>query len=70
MYRFQDPILVEKGSRLIVTTHYDNSVNNRANPDPAAAIRWGDKSEEEMMTNWIEYVDAPAGRAVASSALR
>jgi hypothetical protein len=70
VYRFQDPILVEKGSQLIVTTHYDNSANNRANPDPAASVRWGDKTEEEMMTNWIEYVDAAPGRAVASSALR
>jgi hypothetical protein len=27
------------------------------NPDPSKAIRWGDKTEEEMMTSWIEYVD-------------
>src|SRR5579862_1959954 len=57
VYRFQDPVTVEKGSRLIVTVHYDNSPNNRANPDPSQTIRWGDKSEEEMMTSWIEYVD-------------
>ncbi len=49
VYRLQDPMLVEKGSLLTVTTHYDN-------PN-ATAIRWGDKSEEEMMTSWIEYVD-------------
>jgi hypothetical protein len=41
-----------------VTAHYDNSPNNPANPDPAQTIRWGDKSEEEMMTSWIEYFDA------------
>ncbi len=58
VYRFQDPVYVEKGSLLTVTTHYDNSPNNPANPDPAKAIRWGDKSEEEMMTSWIEYLDA------------
>ena len=58
VYRFRDPIYVEKGSLLTVTTHYDNSPNNPANPDPAKAIRWGDKSEEEMMTSWIEYLDA------------
>ena len=60
VYRFQDPIRVEKGSLLTVTAHYDNSANNPANPDPARAIRWGDKSEEEMMTSWIEYLDAGA----------
>ena len=67
VYRLQDPVFVEKGSRLIVTAHYDNSPNNRANPDPKSPIRWGDKSEEEMMTNWIEYLDAgPASPAQTS----
>jgi len=60
VYRFKEPIRVEKGSRLMVTTHYDNSPNNPANPDPARAIRWGDKSEEEMMTSWIEYLNPVA----------
>jgi hypothetical protein len=68
VYRFKEPLQVEKGSRLMVTTHYDNSPNNPANPDPAQAIRWGDKSEEEMMTSWIEYLDVSPGSAVAESA--
>jgi hypothetical protein len=57
VYRFQDPILIEKGSRLAVIAHYDNSANNPANPDPTKAVRWGDKSEEEMLSNYIEYLD-------------
>ncbi len=65
VYRFQDPVAVEKGSRLIVTAHYDNSPNNLANPDPSQTIRWGDKSEEEMMTSWIEYVDTAPAKAAA-----
>jgi hypothetical protein len=63
VYRAQDPLRIRKGSRLIVTTHYDNSPNNPANPDPKQTIRWGDKSEEEMMTSWIEYLDAPVKTA-------
>lgn len=59
VYRAQDPLLVKKGSRLVVTTHYDNSPNNPANPDAKQVVRWGDKTEEEMMTSWIEYLDAP-----------
>ena len=66
VYRFQEPLRVEKGSRLMVTAHYDNSPNNPANPDPSQAIRWGDKSEEEMMTSWIEYVEPLPGRQFAS----
>jgi hypothetical protein len=57
VYRLKQPLYVEKGSVLTVTAHYDNSANNPINPDPSKAIRWGDKTEEEMMTSWIEYVD-------------
>jgi hypothetical protein len=63
VYRLKKPLYVEKDSRLIVTAHYDNSPNNPANPDPAQTVRWGDRSEEEMMTSWIEYFDAPAESA-------
>ena len=56
VYRLKAPVRVEKGSRLVVTVHFDNSANNPANPDAAKAIRWGDKTEEEMMTSWIEWV--------------
>jgi hypothetical protein len=70
-YRFNEPVYVEKGSRLIVTFHYDNSRNNPANPDAARVVRWGDRTEDEMMTSWIEYLDAPPNRqAAASSAYR
>jgi hypothetical protein len=57
-YRFKSPVLLEKGSRMVVTFHYDNSPNNPANPDPAKAIRWGDRSEDEMMVTWTETLDA------------
>lgn len=58
-YRFRDPILVPKGSILTITGHYDNSPNNPNNPDPTQVLRWGDKSEEEMFSNYIEYLDPP-----------
>jgi hypothetical protein len=67
LYRFRQPIYVPKGSRLIVTFTYDNSPNNPANPDPARAIRWGDRSEDEMMTSWIEYVDAAQPLSAAAT---
>lgn len=56
-YRFKKPILMEKGSRMVVTFHYDNSPNNPANPDPGKPIRWGDRSEDEMMVTWTETLD-------------
>ena len=56
-YQFKTPVLMEKGSRMEVTFHYDNSINNPANPDPGKAIRWGDRSEDEMMVTWTETLD-------------
>jgi hypothetical protein len=69
VYRLKEPLYVEKNSRLIVTAHYDNSPNNPANPDPSQTIRWGDRSEEEMMTSWIEYFDAGPGLGHSGSAV-
>jgi hypothetical protein len=60
-YRLKDPLYLSKNWILAVTAHYDNSPNNPANPDPNAVVRWGDRSEEEMMTSWIEFLDARPG---------
>jgi hypothetical protein len=59
-YQERQPVFAPKGSRLIITFHYDNSANNPANPDPRKQIRWGEPSEEEMMSGWIDYIDAPS----------
>jgi hypothetical protein len=67
VYRFQDPILIEKGSILTLTAHFDNGANNPANPDPTKTIRWGDKSEEEMFSNYIEYVDVPSNLRIEAN---
>ena len=61
-YQAQDPVFVPKGSRLIITVHYDNSANNPFNPDAAKTVRWGEPSEEEMMSGWIDYIKAGAGK--------
>jgi len=37
------------GTRIEATGYFDNSPNNKANPDPAATVRYGDQSWEEMM---------------------
>jgi hypothetical protein len=68
LYHFREPVYVEKGSQLIVTFHYDNSVNNPSNPDAKRVIRWGDRSEDEMMTSWIEYIDARPSSRITEAA--
>ncbi|MBV9939537.1 MAG: hypothetical protein JO150_13600 [Acidobacteriaceae bacterium] len=61
-YRTEKPIFIPKGTRLKIDAHFDNSPNNRANPDPTKIIRWGAASEVEMMDGWVEYVDAVPGQ--------
>lgn len=56
VYRLKNPLMIPKGSRMIVTAHFDNSAKNKHNPDPAKAVRWGDPSYDEMMIGWMEYV--------------
>jgi hypothetical protein len=65
-YQLQDPVFVPKGTRLILTFHFDNSQQNGSNPDPSRTIRWGEPSEEEMMSGWIDYVEVPPTVAVSS----
>lgn len=61
MYYLKKPVMLPKGTKLIVTAHFDNSDKNKYNPDPAKTIRWGDPTYEEMMIGWIEYyVDRPS----------
>jgi mono/diheme cytochrome c family protein len=56
VYRLKDPMTIPKGTRIIVTAHFDNSPKNKHNPDPTKVVRWGDPSYDEMMIGWIEYV--------------
>jgi AhpC/TSA family len=50
-----EPILVKAGTKLIATWVYDNSVHNKANPDPKINVTWGEQSWEEMMYFRVNY---------------
>jgi hypothetical protein len=54
-YWLAEPLLLPKGSKLQVTAHFDNSAANKVNPDPAATVRWGDQTWEEMMIGFLTY---------------
>jgi len=47
-YQLARPIPLPKGTRIIGIAHYDNSVNNKFNPDPSKPVFWGDQNWEEM----------------------
>jgi len=48
-YQLAQPKHLPKGTTLEVIAHFDNSRNNKWNPDPTAVVRWGDQTWEEMM---------------------
>jgi hypothetical protein len=54
-YEFAKPIAVPKGSTLRGIAHYDNSANNKANPNSNIDVRWGDQTWEEMQYSGITY---------------
>ena len=55
-YDAASPIRVTKGTRLHVDAHYDNSVNNPANPDASQDVYGGSQTWEEMMVPFFGVV--------------
>lgn len=58
-YRLAEPRFLKAGTELKAIGWYDNSRNNRHNPDPDAAVRWGDQTYNEMMVGFFD-VAVPA----------
>lgn len=53
-YEFAQPKRIPKGTRLEVTGTFDNSANNRFNPDATKEVKWGEQSWEEMMMGFFD----------------
>jgi len=59
-YRLAQPLPLKAGTELQAIAWYDNSRNNPHNPDPDAAVHWGDQTYDEMMVGFFD-VAVPAG---------
>ena len=59
-YALAAPRMLPAGSVLACEATFDNSAANPANPDPSAAVRWGEQTWEEMMIGFVD-VDRPLG---------
>jgi hypothetical protein len=55
-YQEAQPILLPKGTRIDCVAHYDNSSNNKSNPNPGVTVRYGQQSWDEMMNGWFAVV--------------
>ena len=64
-YQLAKPKVLPKGTQLEVIAHYDNSANNKFNPDPNKDVRWGDQTWEEMMIGFFSTVNEPAATPTA-----
>ncbi len=53
-YFLKDPLALPAGSRIECAAWFDNSPNNKVNPDPKAAVGWGDQSRDEMHIGFTE----------------
>jgi len=57
-YRLAEPRLLKAGTELQAVAWYDNSANNPHNPDPNAAVRWGEQTYDEMMIGFFDVAVA------------
>jgi hypothetical protein len=57
-YRLAEPRLLKAGTELQAVAWYDNSISNPHNPDPTAAVRWGEQTYDEMMVGFFDVAVA------------
>ena len=54
-YYPKDKVSLPRGTRVDVVAHYDNSADNKNNPDPDRAVTFGEQSTDEMMFGVFEF---------------
>jgi hypothetical protein len=54
IYFLSEPLDLPKGTVLDCVAHFDNSANNKFNPNPSEAVYWGDQSWQEMNIGFLE----------------
>jgi hypothetical protein len=53
-YRLAEPLALKAGTKLQAVAWFDNSRGNMHNPDPEAAVRWGEQTSDEMMVGFFD----------------
>lgn len=54
-YLFANPLEIPAGGKITSMAWYDNSTSNKHNPNPAADVKWGDQTWEEMQYTGFLY---------------
>jgi hypothetical protein len=54
-YELTEPKLVPAGTKITAVGAFDNSTQNKANPDPSRKVPWGQQSWDEMFFGSVTY---------------
>ena len=54
-YTYAEPKFVPEGTKITVVAAWDNSPQNRSNPDPDRNVDWGNESWDEMFFGAMRY---------------
>jgi hypothetical protein len=55
-YTLKEPIVLPKGTRIVTIVHYDNSPNNKFNPDAQKTVFWGLQNWDEMQSSFLGFL--------------
>lgn len=58
MYRLAEPKFLPQGTQIRISGSFDNSQQNRRNPDPNQRVRFGQQSWDEMFIGYFNYAVA------------
>ncbi|MBZ5609946.1 MAG: thiol-disulfide isomerase [Acidobacteriia bacterium] len=58
-YYLKNPKVLPTGSVITCVAVYDNSPNNKYNPDPTVVVKGGRQSFEEMMAGFVDFAIGP-----------
>jgi len=58
-YRLAQPLALQAGTEMQAVAWFDNSKDNPHNPDPTAAVRWGEQTYDEMMVGFFDVAVDP-----------
>jgi hypothetical protein len=58
-YDLVEPVAIPKGTRIVGIAHYDNSANNKFNPDFTKTVFWGQQNWDEMQNCFMGFLVDP-----------
>lgn len=52
-YMLEEPKYLPAGTKIVCRAVFDNSAQNKFNPDPTQTVKWGDQSFDEMLIGYM-----------------